>query len=151
MIRILRFKILRITKVALKIIIFLQIFIVQRFHPRKRVKVWIVLRICFRLIIPYLFKYIILQHLFTILLWFDFIAEIKLGFNFLVEVHLIELRLKFLWLNRIAEKILRLLLFWYISFKKIVCERIRINWFCFNFYRNVYRLRYQLNVNRLRG
>jgi hypothetical protein len=147
---ILRFKILGRTEIALEIKILLQIFIINRFHSRERIKVWIKLRILFRLTIPYLFKYIILKYLFTSLLWYDLIAEIKLVFDFLIEIHLIKLRLKILLLNWVAEEILRLLLLWCISFEKIIDKRILIYLFRFNFHRNSDRLLLYLNIYRLR-
>jgi hypothetical protein len=147
---ILRFNILGRTEITLEIKILLQIFIINRFHSRERIKVWIKLRILFRLTIPYLFKYIILKYLFTSLLWYDLIAEIKLVFDFLIEIHLIKLRLKILLLNWVAEEILRLLLLWCISFEKIIDKRILIYLFRFNFHRNSDRLLLYLNIYRLR-
>ena len=147
---ILRFKILGRTEITLEIKILLQIFIINRFHSRERIKVWIKLRILFRLTIPYLFKYIILKYLFTSLLWYDLIAEIKLVFDFLIEIHLIKLRFKILLLNWVAEEILRLLLLWCISFEKIIDKRILIYLFRFNFHRNSDRLLLYLNIYRLR-
>ena len=147
---ILRFKILGRTEVTLEIKILLQIFIINRFHSRERIKVWIKLRILFRLTIPYLFKYIILKYLFTSLLWYDLIAEIKLVFDFLIEIHLIKLRFKILLLNWVAEEILRLLLLWCISLEKIIDKRILIYLFRFNFHRNSDRLLLYLNIYRLR-
>ena len=147
---ILRFKILGRTEITLEIKILLQIFIINRFHSRERIKVWIKLRILFRLTIPYLFKYIILKYLFTSLLWYDLIAEIKLVFDFLIEIHLIKLRFKILLLNWVAEEILRLLLLWCISFEKIIDKRILIHLFCFNFHRYSDGLLLYLNIYRLR-